>query len=221
MKMTDPPVIWKLFDDMSCCSDAEVKRLLALVSNQRREQALAFQHTFGRFACLKAYELLRQCVDEVLSGTDAAYGQMRERLAQWDGGFVYAEHGKPFLRSSNGEGVIEGVDFSISHCKRAVGVALHDKPVGLDVESFRTAKESLVQRTMNEAERELILHANNPDRMFTRLWTQKEAVLKMEGSGLVDHLDQVLSEKNTKSTYRLETGFNEEKQYCWSLAYGE
>ena len=219
--MTDPPVIWKLFDDMSCCSDAVVERLLALASDQRRRQALAYQHTFGRFVCLKAYELLRQCVDEVLSGCNSAYGQMRACLAQWDGGFVYAEHGKPFLRSANGGGKIEGVDFSISHCKRAVGVALHDKPVGLDVESFRTAKESLLQRTMNESERELIFHADNPDRMFASLWTRKEAVLKMEGSGLVDHLDQVLSEKNTKSTYRLETGFNEGKQYCWSLAYGE
>ena len=219
LEMTDCPVKWKLFDDMSRCTDAEVERMLLLASDQRREQALAYHHTFGQFACLKTYELLRQCVEEVLSGCESECAMMRSQLAQWDGGFVYAEHGKPFLRAKSGGERIEGVEISISHCKQAVGVALHDRPVGLDVESFRKASDSLLRRTMNADERERILHAENPDRMFSWLWTQKEAILKMDGSGLVDPLENVLSERDLARDCWMETGINEEKQYCWSLVY--
>ena len=51
-----------LFDDMSQCTDAEVERLLPLVSAQRREVALRFKFTFGRFTCLKSYVMLQQLV---------------------------------------------------------------------------------------------------------------------------------------------------------------
>ena len=39
-----------LFDDMTLCTDQEVERMIPLVPEPRRSDALKFKHTFGRFA---------------------------------------------------------------------------------------------------------------------------------------------------------------------------
>ena len=49
----------KIFDHMNECTEHEVERMLPLVSEQRREQALRFTHTFGRFCCLKRWLMLK------------------------------------------------------------------------------------------------------------------------------------------------------------------
>ena len=203
-----------IFDDMAQCTDAEVGRLLTLAGLQRREQALRFSHTFGRFCCLKGYELLLDCIERLRHNSDPAAQEMLRRLDDWNGDFVYNEHGKPYLQSRTSTARIEGVEFNISHCKNAVAAVLHPAPVGIDVESFRTASPALIRRTMNDTETEQIHHADNPSREFTRLWTQKEAVLKLEGTGLVDNLPQVLS----SNRYRLETIVNEPKGYVYTVA---
>ncbi len=206
-----------LFDDMSQCTDDEVERLLPLVSAQRREVALRFKFTFGRFTCLKSYVMLQQLVQEVLVETDDHWMPLQERLKEWKGNFEYNEHDKPFMQSRLG-GRIEGVDFSISHCKNAIAVALYDQPVGVDVESFRHAEEPLLKRTMNPEEQAEVLNAADPTEAFTLLWTRKEAVLKLRGTGLVDDLHSVLL-PNPGLPVTLRTTVNREKQYVWTLAY--
>ena len=84
------------------------------------------------------------------------------------------------------------VHFSISHCSQAVGCLLSDRPCGLDIERIRPVKEGLVRYTMNAAEAEAVFAAPCPELMFTRLWTQKEAVLKLLGTGITDDLHHVL-----------------------------
>ena len=49
-----------VFDDMNLCTDAQVESMLPLVPEPRRSEALRFKHTFGRFACLKAYLMLAE-----------------------------------------------------------------------------------------------------------------------------------------------------------------
>ena len=113
---------------------------------------------------------------------------------------------------------IEGVDFSISHCKNAIAVVLSDRPVGVDVESFRHAEEPLLKRTMNPEEQAEVRNAADPAEAFTCLWTRKEAVLKLCGTGLVDDLHSVLL-PNPGLPVTLRTTVDREKQYVWTLAY--
>lgn len=206
-----------LFDDMSQCTDAEVERMLTLVSTQRREVALRYKFTLGRFTCLKSYVMLQQLVQEILAETDERWLLLQQRLKEWNGNFVFNEHDKPFMQNALGER-IEGVDFSISHCKNAIAVVLSDRPVGVDVESFRHAEEPLLKRTMNPEEQAEVRAAADPAEAFTRLWTRKEAVLKLRGTGLVDNLHEVLI-PNPEQPFSLETTVNREKQYVWTLAY--
>lgn len=206
-----------LFDDMSQCTDAEVERMLPLVSAQRREVALRYKFTFGRFTCLKSYVMLQQLVQEILAEADERWLLLQQRLKEWNGNFVFNEHDKPFMQNALGER-IEGVDFSISHCKNAIAVVLSDRPVGVDVESFRHAEEPLLKRTMNPEEQAEVRNAADPAEAFTRLWTRKEAVLKLRGTGLVDDLHSVLL-PNPGLPVTLRTTVDREKQYVWTLAY--
>jgi 4'-phosphopantetheinyl transferase len=212
----DNPTFTKLilFDDMSQCTDAEVERLLPLVSAQRREVALRFKFAFGRYTCLKSYVMLQQLVQEALSETDEQWLPLQQRLQEWTGDFVYNEHDKPFMHNVSGN-PIEGVDFSISHCKNAIAVVLSDRPVGVDVESFRHAEEPLLKRTMNPEEQEEVRTAADPAEAFTRLWTRKEAVLKLRGTGLVDNLHEVLTDLEK---IQLQTTSNKNRQYAYTLA---
>ena len=161
--------------------------MLPLVSAQRREQALRYKHTFGRFCCLKSWLMLQELIGP---------------FADWQ----YNEHGKPFIEG--------GPFFSISHCKQAILVAISDREIGVDVESIRRADDSLVRRTMNEAEQARIASAPDPQRAFIALWTRKEAVVKMRGTGILDDLHRVLDGQD----YLLQTVDRPDTPYIYSVA---
>lgn len=180
-----------IFDRMDECTEAEVQRMLPLISTQRREQAMRYKHTFGRFCCLKSWLML---FDDV--------GMSRYRDAEWR----YNEHGKPYIEG--------GPYFSISHCKEGIAVAIDNQPVGIDIESIRSADEALIERTMNEEERLRIKELGG--REFTRLWTQKEAVVKAEGVG-IQSFDQLQTIRVQSTEYRVRT-FEKEK-YIYSIAH--
>lgn len=159
--------------------------MLPRVSEQRRAQALLFKHAFGQYACLKSYLMLQDLLRE-------HYGIEGDLL------FTYNEYGKPGLSMNDAN--VAGNElkpyFSISHCKQAIAVAVADTPVGIDIETLRHPSESLIEKTMNEQERHQIAAAESPDNMFTALWTRKEAVLKYQGTGIIDDLHNVLSNLN-------------------------
>lgn len=159
-----------VFDTMDAITEDTVSRLsqelVALGAEWRVKKALSYRHLFGQFACLKTYEMLYQLTGDV---------------TPWE----FNEHGKPFLP--------KGPFFNISHCKTALLVAVHDSPIGVDIESIRKAEPSLIKRTMNEREQEEIAASENADIAFTRLWTQKEATLKYKGTGIINDLTKVLS----------------------------
>ena len=183
---------------MEECTAEEVERMLPLVSAERREQALKYKHTLGQFCCLKSWLMLEELL---LTTTKLAQNQhlipMKLRNP-----WVYNEHGKPFLP--------EGPYFSISHCKEGIAVSIDEQPIGIDIEGIRHADQDLVERVMNENEREKM-----DDRQFTRLWTQKEAVLKAQGTGICsfEQLQTVLIDP----PYQIDTV--ETEKYIYSIAY--
>lgn len=158
---------------MTQCSEQEVTRLLPIVSPQRREQALRYTHIFGQFCCLKSYELLTQLL--VKWGGDNV-----DKMPE----FVYNEHGAPYLAV--------GPYFSISHCKQGIAVAVSETPIGIDIEMIRPLNEGLVRKTMNDVEQTHIFSSSHPETEFIRLWTQKEAYVKMQGTGIISDMHDIL-----------------------------
>ena len=191
-----------LFDDMTQCTEQEVARLLPLVSDQRREQALAYKHLLGQFCCLKSYELLLQ----LLTHYPLPIINYPLPITHYPT-FLYNEYGAPYLE--------RGPYFSISHCKHGIAVAISEMPIGIDIEHIRTAKPDLVARTMNENEQQQIWSSDQPDVAFTSLWTQKEAVLKMQGTGIISDIKNTLV---ALENIDLQTKVNIDKQYAYTLA---
>lgn len=187
-----------IFDRMEECTDQEVQRMLPLVSEQRREQAFRYKHMFGKYCCLKSWLMLFD-FDDMTS----------YRHNDW----LYNEHGKPYLE--------DGPYFSISHCKEGIAVAIDDQPIGIDIEGIRKADADLVERVMNEEEKSQITNHQSPIESayaFTRLWTQKEAIVKAQGVGIVsfEQLQHILS--NARD---LEVSTIEKENYIYSIAYGK
>ena len=153
--------------------DFDLPAALNSISPQRREQALHFRFELGQRQCVLAYMLLKK-------GLQQEYGICDNPL------FRYGPHGKPLLADH------PDIHFSLSHCREAVACAVGSKPVGVDVESVREYKEMLVNYTMNKRETEQIMSDRRPAAAFTRLWTMKEAALKLSGEGIGDNIKNVL-----------------------------
>lgn len=109
---------------------------------------------------------------------EAAHRLLRELV----GGDVVVEHddkGAPYLPDH------PDLSVSISHCRQAVAVAVSPKgKVGIDVECRRRIGEGLMERVCTADEQAAVRAAADPVMAFLQLWTRKEAVLKMRGTGI-------------------------------------
>ena len=153
--------------------DFDLKTALAEIAEQRREQALKFKYEQGQRLCVLAYQLLKR-------GLREEYGITGNPV------FEYNEHGKPSIIGH------PEIYFNLSHCREAAVCAISPRPVGVDVESIREYKDSLVRYTMNDLEISLIESDTSPDVAFIRLWTMKEATLKLSGQGISNDMKEVI-----------------------------
>ena len=175
--------------------DFDLEAALNEISEQRREQALKFRHEQGQRLCVLAYQLLKQ-------GLREEYGITENPV------FEYNEHGKPSIVGH------PEIFFNLSHCKEAAVCAISDQPVGIDVESIREYRESLVNYTMNEEEIQEIKSAANPAAAFIRLWTMKEAAMKLIGTGISNDMKTVLCRQDL----RFETVESVEIRYIYTAS---
>ena len=211
-------MLYEIFDHMHLSSDEAVREMLPLVSERRRQQALRYQHTFGQFCCLKSYLMLLELLAAVYPELDKAKPE-----------FGYTEKGKPFLLAR------PDIHFSISHTKNAILVAIADAPIGVDIEAFRSPSAALIARTMNATEQAAIAASaataasaasaatleppgtaygpGTPEALFSAIWTRKEAVLKLRGTGIEGDLREVLSGSET-----ILTRIFPRKGYAFSIA---
>ena len=174
--------------------DFNLDAALTEISGQRREQALRFKHELGRRLCVLAYQLLKRGLSEV-------YGIKENPV------FEYNEHGKPSIVGH------PEICFNLSHCKEAAICAVSDRPVGVDVESVRSFNESLVRYTMNDDEIREIDSAEDRALAFIRLWTKKEAALKLMGTGISKDMKQVLHQKGL----HFETFTDSKRRFIYSV----
>lgn len=186
-------MIWHEHDTYS---EEQLARDLLLLPSWRREQALRYKHFNGRRDCCISYLLLCQ-------GLEEQYGISENPT------FIIGEHGKPSLKE------YPHLHFNLSHCSHAIACVISSSPVGIDVESIdRKVSDSLIRHTMSPEEQAIIkqdpLH-------FLRLWTQKEALVKLRGTGLQDNLHHLLCPSNLEDV-SLHTEDHADKGFILSIA---
>lgn len=133
----------------------------------RRRRCEELRFASGRRQSVAAWLLLARLV--------AARGLVAEDLP-----VVENEFGKPDFAPS------VGLRFSLSHAKERVMAALADGPVGCDVERIAPIRPGVPEECLSPDELATLAAASPADRprVFTRLWTRKEALGKMLGLGL-------------------------------------
>ena len=183
-------------DQIQTYTPEQIVRWTDELPEWRRNQVLAYKNDAGRRQSLLAYRLLCQ-------GLSEEYGITEQPT------FTYGEHGKPYIMDSE-----TAPFFSLSHCREAVCCVIDDRPCGIDIESAnRHVSDSVIRYSMNEGEQALIRESDDPQRTFLRLWTQKEALLKLLGTGIRDNMRDILS----AHSYAIESKENE--RYILSVAW--
>ena len=129
-------------------SEAELSALARFLPPERQDRARTTE-------ALCVYALLHRALREL-------YGW--EDIPQ----LAYGEHGKPYFAA------YPDVHFSLSHTRGAALLAVHDEPVGADIEFLRPVSDVMRVR----------FHAAN-DADFWRLWVQRESRCKRAGLSAV------------------------------------
>lgn len=188
-------------DSIRLLTGAQLADAIEALPAWRREQAYRFRHESQQAQCAAAYHLLCRLLRE-------AYG-IDEAPA-----FRYNAHGKPELLFAHTPEA-QSLHFSLSHCREAVAVVVDTQPVGIDVEVFGRYTDLLARHVFSPQElAALPTEAEERDRHFTLLWTQKEAVAKLTGTGLqgADTIRHLL----TSGQHHIESHFA--PHYVWSVA---
>jgi 4'-phosphopantetheinyl transferase len=115
----------------------------------------------------------------------------------------------PLEKDSRGAPLpVQGCFWSVTHKPEYVGGVLAPSPVGLDLEKIRPCSAALFRRTATEEEWALAARGD-PQLLFFRYWTAKEAVLKIGGEGIKDlsrcRLRQVIDDTHLLVDYGRDT----------------
>jgi 4'-phosphopantetheinyl transferase len=188
-----------LFDHPLTVDIAELESDVATLPQWRRELAMRFRNHIDRVLCTKAYMLLRK-------GLHDDFGISGNPI------FEYAMHGKPALKD------YPDIHFNLSHCRHGVLCVIGRQPVGCDIEDIQESLDiDLVHHCFSDSEAARILAASNPCIEFTRLWTIKEAILKLSGKGITDDLPALLT-PDLLNRITLETHTDEKNGCAYTIA---
>lgn len=94
--------------------------------------------------------------------------------------FSLGEHGKPYLKD------FPNIHFNISHSGEYVVCCVSDKPIGIDIQKIGKYNPGVAKKVCNEKELKEIEESVDKAAEFTKLWAQKEAVLKRDGTGFAN-----------------------------------
>lgn len=121
------------------------------------------------------YKRREDAMQELLCGI-----LLRKYLGVWKTEQVgYGKDGKPCLTESLRK-------YNLSHSGVWVALGISDVEIGVDIERIRRYHSATARKLFTEEEQRMLEAAETEeerDHLFTRLWTEWEAVLKLEGTG--------------------------------------
>ena len=156
--------------DLRQLEPLQTERLLSNFDDALRTHIGAMRRSADRLRSIAAYALAQQMLAEA---------GVKQPIP-----FSFEPNGKPYVGG--------GPFFSLSHSGDFVACAVAERPVGVDIETFRPLRAQLACRVCCEEEAGYVFPDGDFDvRRFLRLWTAKEAVLKCTGEGIRGDLRSV------------------------------
>lgn len=175
MENTD---IYKInIEEIGC---TEFNAAYFVMSSERKNKCDALKNDDDKKRCIAADMLIRKAL------SDKLFMPEKELV------FSVSETGKPYLE--NGD-----CYFSISHSGKYVAVAVNkDKRVGIDIEKIKPVKAGIVRHIFTKNDMDFVF-GDDVQRngfiediavleRFFRVWTYKEAYVKMTGEGITDNV---------------------------------
>lgn len=169
-----------VFEELEQIDDTIYQRMLKELSSQRLEKAERYKQTNDKKQCAAAYLLLRYALMTEYNMT------AEESRVEFD----YIENEKPVLKNHR------SIFFNMSHCIYGVACALSQKEVGVDIQDIRPFRMMTLERIASAAEKESVLHDEQPERAFCRLWSAKECIAKLSGKGLAADFSKLKADSN-------------------------
>ena len=161
--------------------DGQYRAMYDAMSPERRARADGFRFKDDRMRCICADMLCRKMLAKA-SGLDA-----KSIL------FAQGEKGKPYANVP--------CHFNVSHSADFVLCAVSEGPIGVDIEQIKPFRAGLVARYFSDTEAAYVWsgkaeqtgNVTDPDTCarFYRVWTAKEAYVKMTGTGISTDLSAV------------------------------
>jgi len=163
--------VWVHGVDLRCDPAAEAA-CLALLDEEERARAARFRVAQPRRQFVISRGALRLLLARHLARPAHALS------------FATGPHGKPFVVV---DGAPSHVEFNVSHSAGRGLIAIAHAPVGVDIEFLgREADLELVAKGVLTAAEQAALRCKagaEGAKLFFRLWTQKEALIKAKGTG--------------------------------------
>ena len=121
----------------------------------------------------------------VIGGALLRYMLWNEFRVPMDVKISIGEFGKPYLPDYS------SVHFIISHSGKFVACAVYNKQIGIDIQKITPYRSDIAFRTCSNSELLQIKSSYDKSTEFTKIWTVKEAYLKMLGLGIVQGLKTI------------------------------
>ena len=156
-----------------------VRKALPYLDDERKSKIAKIKPLKNKAMSAAAGLLIRKGFDDHLSKEG---GHENAAIS-----YEYTEHGKACIKG------YPDFEFSLSHSGRYAVLAVSDSPVGIDVQEKKTAGDILKvsAHIMSEDELAALEKENDSAKkadFFFRIWSAKEAFVKMTGVGLSEKL---------------------------------
>lgn len=175
----------------------------SLLKNDLPQFPADYQEKINRFQRWQDAQLSLLGRILLFKGVKEAYKQKPEAKE-----IIQTLYNKPYFEDNS-------VLFNISHSGEIVVCALSDEhEIGIDVEIITNIETADFKSQMTQKEWDKIVLSLNKKEAFFDYWTQKEAVLKAQGHGLIIPLKSFEILDNT-------TKINEEKYYLTEVKIDE
>lgn len=152
--------------------DRTVQTLISFVPAEKR-------------TCIRR-QRIRQNADNMLVGAALARHLLwQEFRIPCTAVIAYGPYGKPYLMD------YPKAHFNISHSGQYVVCAVSDRPVGIDIQEIVPYCSEIAANVCNLTELAHLGVSSEPATEFARIWTKKEAFVKLTGNGITEEMKDI------------------------------